>query len=112
MTKVLLSALVSILLFAGCTRPKLCTTALDGLPPLRGFKLGMSADEIRQKFPQIQPRPSLDHPEFESVFLIRTNPSERLPEEKALLVSATEYPELEGVNEVRLNTIGNEVSKV
>lgn len=106
-------AMFSILLFAGCQpQTKPCTTTLAEVSDLRGFKIGMSLNEVSKRFPGIQPRPSYDHPEISSRIEINTLSSGSYSDKGTFYADARQHPEFEGVRKAELQFIEDKIALV
>jgi hypothetical protein len=105
--------MVSVLFFVGCQpQIKPCTTTVAEVSDLRGFKVGMSLDEVSKRFPGIQPHPSYDHPEISSRIEINPRSGSGYSTKGTYNADVAQHPELEGVQKVELQFIENSIASV
>ncbi len=113
--KTILWVTVSNLLFVGCQSPnqiRNCATQLSEISDIRGFKIGMSLDEINKKFSGVKPKPSYTNPEFSSEIEIKSSYGEDSSFGGLFYADTKIPPELAGVDTVTLQFIENKVSRI
>lgn len=104
-------------LFLSCQSPKQirnCTTPLSEVSDIRGFKIGMSLDEINKRFQGIDPKLSSKIPEFSSDVDIRSSvvALDSSYSDGTFYASTKIHPELSGVDSVALKFVENKVALV
>jgi hypothetical protein len=100
----------------GCSNK--CTLDLDHAPEVRGFRLGMTLDSIRSRFPDLS---NVTPDKLGSTRIVFENaarneglkrePSSR-PDAVVLRVDSSRYPEFSGSRKTRLQLVDNHVSSI
>jgi hypothetical protein len=117
--------LFSFLITTSCSQPKteelkpenVCTLTPEQAPEVRGFRLGMTLEQVVNKYPRLCKMPEKT-PQFDVniTFYVNQSDKEELLKDCAqyngLLLNVNNYPELKGVENIDLKIIKNRLSSI
>src|SRR5688572_8233663 len=107
--------LILIALFAACSKNQPCTVQLEQSPELRGFRLGMSVADIRQRFNGF-PTPEADDLGVATVEISNmyssASPARRSGDVVLNFVNATPYAELNQLKHAELKLLDGRLVEI
>ena len=104
----LMTLILAVVLYLGCSTSQPCTVPLEQSPELRGFRLGMSLSDIQKRFSGF---PSVSANQF-GVATVEISPdyidnslNEPIGDDVVSLLSASSFPELKQQKHVQLKLL-------